>query len=55
MSCPEESFFGEKKPCKYTARCKISKKDMESAVKKGHVINVQSLSDSGEKAHYQMS
>ena len=48
-SCPNESFFGEKKACKYTARCKISKKDMESAVKSGHVINVRDLSEKGEK------
>ena len=49
MSCPDESFFGEKKACKYTARCKISKKDLESAVKGGHVINVEELSSRGEK------
>jgi hypothetical protein len=55
MSCAEETFFGEKKPCKYTARCKISKKDLESAVKGGHVINVESLSDRGEKGHYELS
>ncbi|KUJ08616.1 uncharacterized protein LY89DRAFT_691040 [Mollisia scopiformis] len=52
MSCPDESFFGEKKPCRYTARCKISKKDLESAVKGGHVVNVSSLSDTGEKGTY---
>lgn len=52
MSCPDESFFGEKKPCRYTARCKISKKDLESAVKGGQVVNVQSLSDKGEKGVY---
>jgi hypothetical protein len=54
-SSPEESFFGEKKQCKYTARCKISKKDLESAVKGGHVINVSELSDRGEKGLYEMS
>jgi hypothetical protein len=54
-SCPQESFFGEKKSCKYTAWCKISKKDLESAVKGGHVINVEQLSDRGEKAMYQLS
>jgi len=52
MSCPEESFFGEKTACKYTARCKVSKKDLESAVKGGHVINVRDLSDKGEKGAY---
>jgi hypothetical protein len=54
-SSPEESFFGEKKQCKYTARCKISKKDLESAVRGGHVINVSELSDRGEKGLYEMS
>ncbi|KAF8864446.1 hypothetical protein BDZ45DRAFT_669610 [Acephala macrosclerotiorum] len=52
MSCPDESFFGEKKPCRYTARCKISKKDLESAVKGGQVVNVSSLKDRGEKGVY---
>jgi len=52
MSCPNESFFGEKKACRYTARCKISKKDLESAVKGGHVIKVQQLTDRGEKGMY---
>jgi len=51
----EESFFGEKRACRYTARCKISKKDLESAVKGGTVINVQSLQDRGEKGHYELS
>ncbi len=52
MSCPDESFFGEKKPCRYTAKCKISKKDLESAVKGGHVVNVSALKDTGEKGVY---
>ena len=55
MSCPDESFFGEKKACKYTARCKISKKDLESAVRGGHVIEVQQLTDRGEKGMYELS
>jgi hypothetical protein len=52
MSCWGESFFGEKKACKYTARCKISKKDLESAVKGGHVIKVEELKEKGEKGMY---
>ncbi|KAG4435489.1 hypothetical protein IFR05_009028 [Cadophora sp. M221] len=52
MSCWGESFFGEKKACKYTARCKISKKDLESAVKGGHVIKVEELKERGEKGMY---
>lgn len=55
MSCPEDSFFGEHRKRKYTAKCKLSKKDLESAVKEGQVINVQSLSDRGEKGHYELS
>jgi hypothetical protein len=55
MSCPNESFFGEKKACKYTARCKISRKDLESAVKGGHVVKVQELTSRGEKGMYDLS
>ena len=55
MSCPNETFFGEKKPCKYTARCRIMKKDLESAIKGGRVIQVQQLADSGEKGMYELS
>ena len=55
VSCPGDSFVGEKRRCKYTARCKISKKDLESAVKSGTVINVENLSGKGEKGMYEMS
>lgn len=54
-SCPRETFFGEKQPCKYTARCKMHKRDMELAAKSGNVINVQELSSSGEKGLYELS
>lgn len=54
-SCPEESFFGEKSQCKYTARCKVSKKDLESAVKNGHVVKVSELAKRGEKAVYNIT
>jgi hypothetical protein len=54
-SCPRETFFGEKRTCKYTARCKIAKRDLELATKGGHVINVQDLSHSGEKGLYELS
>jgi hypothetical protein len=54
-SCPRITFFGERRACKYTARCKIAKRDMELAVKGGHVINVQALSNSGEKGLYELS
>lgn len=55
VSCWGEKFFGERKPCKYTARCRISKKDLESAVKGGRVIDVELLRDSGEKGHYDLN
>ena len=55
VSCPGDSFFGEKRQCNYTARCKISKKDLESAVKSGTVINVEKLSGKGEKGMYEAS
>lgn len=54
-SCPKESFFGEKTACKYTAKCKVSKKDLEAAVKGGDVVHVKDLSDRGEKGMYELS
>ncbi|KAH8657000.1 bacterial low temperature requirement A protein-domain-containing protein [Tricladium varicosporioides] len=55
VSCPEDSLFGQKSQCKYTARCKISKKDLESRVKGGEVIKVEELSEKGEKGMYELS
>lgn len=55
VSCPGESFFGEKRQCQYTAKCKISKKDLESAAKSGTVINVEKFSGKGEKGMYELS
>ncbi|KAH6670073.1 bacterial low temperature requirement A protein-domain-containing protein [Halenospora varia] len=55
VSCPEDSFFGQNRQCKYTARCKISKKDLESRVKGGEVIKVEELSEKGEKGMYELS
>lgn len=54
-SCPKDTFFGENQACKYTARCKIAKKEMELAVKNGNVINVWELAGSGEKGLYELS
>ncbi len=57
-TCPEDTWLGDKRgkgPCRYTASCKISKKDLESAVKGGHVINVENLSEKGEKNLYVVS
>ena len=50
-TCAGDSFFGSDFKCKYTARCKIAKKDLESAVKDGQVIKVQELR--GEKGMYE--
>lgn len=55
ISCPEDSFFGEKRACQYTAKLKVSKKDLETAAKEGKTINIQNLSDRGEKGHYELS
>ena len=50
VSCPDDAWFGkEGGKCKYTANCKISKRDLESAVKDGQVIKVAELKDKGEK------
>jgi hypothetical protein len=54
-SCPKEQFWGEDKPCQYTAKCKISKKEMETAVKSGGIIRVSEWSDTGEKGLWEMS
>lgn len=42
VSCPDDGFFGETK-CRYTAKCKISKKELEEASKSGNPIDVQEL------------
>ncbi|KAM3077358.1 hypothetical protein ACMFMG_006708 [Clarireedia jacksonii] len=57
MSCPQESFFGEKQQCKYTARCKVSKRDLEETVKRGLVVNVRDLGEQGrgEKGVYELN
>jgi hypothetical protein len=52
VSCPEDTWFGKERKggkCRYTAKCRISKKDLESAVKGGQVIKVEELKDKGEK------
>lgn len=56
-SCPKDSLFGQgsEKQCKYTAKCKISKKDLESASKVGNVIKVEELGDRGEKGLYEFN
>ncbi|EHK98866.1 putative Dynamin-related protein DNM1 [Glarea lozoyensis 74030] len=50
VSCPEDTWFGQEGgKCKYIAKCRISKRDLESAVKGGQVIKVEELKDRGEK------
>ena len=44
VSCPDDSFFSEPS-CKYTARCKVSKRELEAAAKSGNPIDVQKLQD----------
>ena len=42
VSCPDDSFFGDE-PSKYVARCKLSKRDMETATKSGNPLDVEKL------------
>ncbi|TVY33559.1 hypothetical protein LOCC1_G007531, partial [Lachnellula occidentalis] len=46
-SCPEESFFGEKRQCRYTARCKVSRGDLERAGRQGRVVKVEEIAGKG--------
>ncbi|KAH8593327.1 bacterial low temperature requirement A protein-domain-containing protein [Bisporella sp. PMI_857] len=55
MSCRDDRWFGEKRQCKYTAKCGISKKDLESHLKDGTTINVERFSNKGEKGMYELS
>ncbi|KAL3427561.1 hypothetical protein PVAG01_01070 [Phlyctema vagabunda] len=54
-SCPKESIFGGQRTCKYTAKCKMSRKDLETAAKSGTTIRVQDLKEKGEKGYYELS
>ena len=55
MSCPNESFFERDQKCKYTAKCKIARRDLEAAAKNGEEIKVSELSERGEKGFYDLS
>ncbi|RDL38443.1 Uncharacterized protein BP5553_02783 [Venustampulla echinocandica] len=55
VSCPEDSLFGERRKCRYTAECKVSKRDLETAVKEGHVIKVAELGDEERSREYEFS
>ncbi|KAI9647287.1 hypothetical protein NHQ30_003670 [Ciborinia camelliae] len=54
MSCPDETFFGEEKKCGYTAKCKVSRRDLEEKGKKGDLVNVMELGG-GEGGVYEGS
>lgn len=55
VSCPEQKWFGGGGHCSYSAKCRISKRELASAVKGGHVINVSDLSARGEKGMYSLA
>ena len=50
-TCVSESFWQDKRKCKYSAECRLRKKDLETAVKSGARVNVEELArqDLGEK------
>ncbi|KAH8820490.1 bacterial low temperature requirement A protein-domain-containing protein [Xylogone sp. PMI_703] len=50
ISCVEDSFFGEDKACQYTAHFKVSRRDVETAIKEGRTINAEDVPSHGEKA-----
>jgi hypothetical protein len=56
-SCVQDSFFQERKQCKYIANCKMRKADLEDAVKRGDTINIEELAEkeSGEEGLYELS
>ncbi|KAF7939506.1 hypothetical protein EAE99_001311 [Botrytis elliptica] len=53
-SCPDETFFGGGKKCGYTAKCKISRKDLEEKGRMGEVIRLKELGG-GEGGVYEGS
>jgi len=58
ISCPDDSFFGDDGKCRYTAKLKVSKKDLEGRVKEGGeggVVKVGDLGGKGEKGFYELS
>ncbi|CCD46354.1 hypothetical protein BofuT4P330000033001 [Botrytis cinerea T4] len=53
-SCPDETFFGGGKKCAYTAKCKISRKDLEEKRRMGEVLKLKELGG-GEEGVYEGS
>lgn len=52
-----DSFWRDRRVCKYSADCHIRKKDLETAVKTGQKIEIMELSKGmkGEKGVYELS
>ncbi|OCK80360.1 hypothetical protein K432DRAFT_45747 [Lepidopterella palustris CBS 459.81] len=43
-TCTQETFWWDNnKPCKYMARCKVTRKELEASMKNGTVINVEDI------------
>lgn len=49
MSNPHESFFDKAHARRYTATSNVSKKDLETVVENGRVINLSDMSDQSER------
>jgi hypothetical protein len=52
-----DSFWKDRRICKYSADCPMKKKDIESAVKTGQMIEIEEISKGfrGEKGVYELS
>ena len=47
LSCVQDSFWRDKSTCKYSARCRMRRQDMEAAIKTGAIVNTEEMG--GEK------
>lgn len=56
VSCPEDNWWGvdDKGKCRYTANCKISKRELEGVKKEG-MVRVEELRGKGEKGMYEIA
>ena len=52
-----DSFWKDRRKCKYSANCHMKKKDIEDAVKTGQIIEVEKLSKGtkDEKGYFDLS
>ena len=57
LSRVQDPFWRDKSNCKYSAECILHKRDIETAVKIGAVVNVEELAkqDLGEKGFFDLS